>query len=289
MTVSVSFDPKTHWETVYTNKVADAMSWYQDQPELSLEFIARAANDTAATIIDVGSGATTLIGALLDGGYQAITALDISETALNVARSQLGERAVQVRWVAADVRHVPPPPYRYDIWHDRAVLHFLTDPADRVAYVQTLRRVVKPGGQVIIAAFAPEGPQQCSNLDVVRYSPESLAELLGEGFTLLETLSETHTTPAQRQQQFTWCRFRVSGADERLDAGETACGDLIMLIFQRMKTFQPGQILEVYAHDPGAPIDIPAWCRQTGNSLVHHILPDEKGLPMKFYIQKKED
>lgn len=289
MTDAIGFDAKKHWETIYHDKAANNVSWHQDRPDLSLEYIEHAAMDETAPIIDVGSGATRLIGALLDAGYSAVTALDISEAALEVARTQLGECAGQVQWLAADVRNAQLPPYHYQIWHDRAVYHFLTDPADRAAYSRTLQRAVTPGGQAIIATFAPDGPQQCSNLDVMRYSSQSLAEQLGEGFTLLETQAETHTTPWHSQQQFTWCRFRVTGADERLDAGETACGDLIMHIFQQMKAFAPGQVLEVFAHDPGAPIDIPAWCRQTGNRLLYHALPDTKGLPMKFYIQKKED
>lgn len=283
-----NFDSKNHWETIYGKKAADDVSWYQEQPSLSMTFIEQAAIDKTNPVIDVGSGTTRLIGALLDAGYTSITALDISEAALAVARAQLSEHTARVQWIAGDVRQVQLPPYHYALWHDRAVLHFLTIEADYAAYVRTLRKAVKPGGQAIIATFAPDGPQQCSNLDVMRYSPQSLSELLGEGFILLETQTETHITPWQSQQQFTWCRFRVTSCDERLDAGETACGDLIMLIFQRMKTLEPGQVLEVIAYDPGSPVDIPAWCRQTGNALLYQSLPQMRDVPMKFYIQKKE-
>ncbi len=285
--VTPVFDLKSHWDSIYATKALNGVSWYQDNPERSSSLIDHCGLEKTSFLIDVGSGATHLIAELLDAGYQAITALDISEAALQVAQTQLGERASQVEWITADVRNVTLRPYHYDLWHDRAVLHFLTRTEDRAAYIRTLRRAVKPGGQAVIATFASDGPEQCSDLDVMRYSPESLTELLGEGFSLLETLAETHITPWHSEQRFTWCRFRVTGADSTLEGGDNACGDLIMQIFGRMKTLEPSQVLEVVTTDPGAPIDLAAWCRQTGHALVYQAPAVMKDSPSQFYIQKK--
>jgi 2-polyprenyl-3-methyl-5-hydroxy-6-metoxy-1,4-benzoquinol methylase len=202
------FDPKTHWETVYTNKASDNVSWYQDYPHLSMEMIKHSGVMKSGQIIDVGSGATRLMSALLDEGYQSVTALDISETALRVAQKLLGARAGSIQWKAADICTVELPSHHYDLWHDRAVLHFLTGIDQRAAYLQTLRKALKPGGTVILATFAPDGPTQCSNLDVVRYGANDLTALLGDDFQLIESRSEAHTTPWSSQQQFTWCRFQ---------------------------------------------------------------------------------
>jgi SAM-dependent methyltransferase len=164
----------------------------------------------SAHLIDVGSGATTLLGALLDDGYQHLTALDISDAALAISKQQLGERAALIQWIAADIRRADLAPAAYDLWHDRAVFHFLTEAVDRAAYVGTLRRAVKRGGQVIIATFAEDGPEQCSGLKVMRYSGESMAAALGAGFTLVEQVREDHHTPWDSVQRFIHCRYIVA-------------------------------------------------------------------------------
>lgn len=175
-----------------------------------MELIRRSGVPTSGQIIDSGSGATSLLPALLDAGYKTLTALDISEAALKVSRQQLGERASQVHWIAADVRSAPLPDAAYDLWHDRAVFHFLTDPVDRAAYVSTMRKTLKPGATVIIATFAEDGPEQCSGLNVIRYSAESLSSALGSGFTLMEAVREAHHTPWASIQQFIHCRFEFA-------------------------------------------------------------------------------
>jgi SAM-dependent methyltransferase len=160
----------------------------------------------------VGSGASRLLDRLLDERYTAVSALDISDAALNVSRERLAARADQITWLVGDVRTVALPPASFDLWHDRAVFHFLTDPRDRAAYVNTLRTALRPGGQAVIATFAEDGPLQCSGLDVVRYNAQMLAEALGAEFTLVESMREAHTTPWNSTQQFVHCRFVFGGA-----------------------------------------------------------------------------
>lgn len=176
-----------------------------------MDLIRRSGVVTSGQIIDIGSGATSLLLALLDAGYRKLTALDISESALEVSRNQLGNRASLVNWIAADVRSAPVPAATYDLWHDRAVFHFLTDPLDRVAYVSTLRQALKPGATLIIATFAEDGPEQCSGLNVMRYRVETLSAALGSDFTLIEDVREAHHTPWDSVQQFIHCRFQFTG------------------------------------------------------------------------------
>ncbi|MEP7286142.1 MAG: class I SAM-dependent methyltransferase [Chloroflexota bacterium] len=170
--------------------------------------IHRSGVEKSGRIIDVGSGSTVLIDFLLSEGYQRITALDISEAALTATRQRLGAQTTTVEWLTADIRTVPLPAQFYDLWHDRAVFHFLTDPADRNAYLNTLRNALKPDGQLIMATFADDGPEQCSNLDVMRYSPEALTAVLGDGFKLIEIIRHTHTTPWESEQKFIHCRYQ---------------------------------------------------------------------------------
>ncbi len=200
-------DAKSHWENIYQTKDTNQVSWYQDVPQRSLELISRALMDKSAQIIDVGSGATTLIDALLARGFTHITALDFSEAALNVSKMRLGEQAQKVQWIVSEIQSAPLPENSFDLWHDRAVLHFLTVEKDRLSYVEKLKNSLRPNAQVIIATFAPDGPQQCSNLDVIRYSVEDLSVLLGTEFTLLESLSEVHHTPGQKEQKFIYARY----------------------------------------------------------------------------------
>ncbi len=171
---------KAHWEGIYASRAATDVSWYQAEPALSLQLIGAVAPARAGRIIDVGGGASVLVDRLLDGPFERIAVLDLSETALGEARSRLGGRAERVQWIAADLTEVRDLG-RFDVWHDRAVFHFLTDAEDRAEYVGLARRTVPEGGHLIIATFADDGPRQCSNLDVRRYNADSLARA-GPGF-----------------------------------------------------------------------------------------------------------
>lgn len=203
------FDSHTHWEKVYTTKRPEQVSWYQPHLEISLDLIKSAAPQLAARVIDVGAGGSTLIDDLLALGYQNLCALDISSAALSVARTRLGAGAERVQWLAADIRTVSLDAHRFDVWHDRAVFHFLTRAEDRAAYVRRLVRAVKPGGHLIVAAFGPRGPSRCSGLEVIRYEPHALHAEFGAAFTLVEHRTELHRTPAGTIQQFTYCMCRL--------------------------------------------------------------------------------
>lgn len=199
---------KAHWERVYATKTATEVSWYQPHAERSLKLIRNTGMPLTARIIDVGGGASTLVDDLLDAGYRDITVLDLSANALAVARARLGRRAATVRWLEADALEADLPAHGYDLWHDRAVFHFLTSPQDRRAYVGQVLRAVRPGGLVIVATFALDGPLQCSGLEVMRYDADSLHAEFGAPFTLLAHESEAHQTPAGKVQQFTYCLCR---------------------------------------------------------------------------------
>jgi len=198
-------DRQQHWETVYSSKSVDQVSWFQPHAESSLRLIKEGCADTDAHIIDVGGGASVLVDDLLDAGYHNLTVLDLAESALATSRARLGVRAQSVQWIAADITRAELPAARYDVWHDRAVFHFLTDPADRARYVAQVLKSVKPGGHVIVAAFGPGGPLQCSGLDVVRYAPDALHAEFGTPFQLLQHQTETHLTPAGKEQEFVYC------------------------------------------------------------------------------------
>lgn len=201
-------EAQSHWNRVYTTKAADAVSWYQARPRISLELIAAANLPVSAPIVDIGGGASELVDCLLDAGRTALTVLDISGAALDVARKRLGARAGCVRWIQADVREFAPP-QRYDLWHDRAVFHFLTDPTDRAAYTAALRRSLNPRAHVVIATFALDGPPRCSGLDVAHYDAASLHAEFGADFAMLESRRETHITPAGSEQRFTWAHLQL--------------------------------------------------------------------------------
>lgn len=202
-------DAKTHWDSVYQTKAPDAVSWYRRHLETSLALIERAAGGLSASIIDVGGGESTLVDDLLARGYQNVTVLDVSPTAIAVTKQRLGAAAEQVHWLAADVTEVELPPAAFDVWHDRAVFHFLTAFERRNAYVRNGARAVKPGGHVIVSTFGPEGPTKCSGLDVVRYDAQTLHEQFGVGFRLVESSQELHQTPFGTTQQFLYCYCRV--------------------------------------------------------------------------------
>lgn len=205
-------DPRTHWETLYRTNSPTAVSWYQPHSEQSLAFIHRTGLPKSGRILDVGGGASTLVDDLLAAGYEHVTVLDISDAALEVARARLGERAADVQWLAGDVTRVELPAASYDLWHDRAVFHFLTAADDRARYVAAVRRAVKPGGHVVVATFAEDGPEKCSGLEVARYSPDALHDQFGDDFTLVASARETHLTPAGGEQRFVYCYCRVAGA-----------------------------------------------------------------------------
>lgn len=206
---------KEHWERVYTGKATDAVSWYQPHAERSLELIAATGLSNTASIIDVGGGASTLVDDLLARGWRNVTVLDLSPAALQAARTRLGDLASSVSWLEADITEVELPPDTYDIWHDRAVFHFLTSPEARRAYVQAALRSLKPGGYLIVATFAEDGPRQCSGLPVMRYSAEELHAELGEAFTLVSSERELHRTPSGATQRFTRCLLRKGAPDAR--------------------------------------------------------------------------
>ncbi|MDE1937254.1 trans-aconitate 2-methyltransferase [Bradyrhizobium sp.] len=198
---------QAHWQGVYTSKEEAAVSWFQDNPALSLELIEQAGPGQDADIIDIGGGASRLPDALLERGFRHVTVLDISQAALDLACLRLGRRASEVQWIAADVTEWNPP-RRFDIWHDRAAFHFLVDPADRAAYIARLTEALRPGGHAIIATFALDGPEKCSGLPINRYDPEGLARELGQGFTLIESRRHDHATPWNATQHFQFSLFR---------------------------------------------------------------------------------
>lgn len=199
---------KEHWEAVYTTKATDEVSWFQPHAQLSLDLIKAATADKDAGIIDVGGGASTLVDDLLAEGYRDLTVLDLSAAALHAARQRLGTQESEVRWIEADITEVDLPGKRYDVWHDRAVFHFLTTAQQRDAYVRTVFNAVKPGGHVIVATFAEDGPLQCSGLPVMRYRADQLHDEFGDAFTLLKHQKEEHHTPSGKVQQFVYCYCR---------------------------------------------------------------------------------
>ena len=199
---------KTHWEHIYHTKESTQVSWYQRHPRLSLQYIQNTGVGKSAHIIDVGGGTSTLVDHLLDNGFQHITVLDIAAAAFEVAQQRLGQRATSVTWLEADITQTTLPHHRYDIWHDRAVFHFLTKAQDRQNYINTVKETVKPGGHVIMATFANNGPERCSGLEVARYDPQSLHNEFGTDFELLDSTREEHHTPFGTEQKFIYCYCR---------------------------------------------------------------------------------
>ena len=198
---------KSHWETVYRNKRESEMSWYQETPAPTLELLTLTCAVPRTSIIDIGGGASSLAAVLVGRGYQDLTVLDISESALAAARNRLGDKGSYIRWVAADVTNWEPS-RTYEIWHDRAAFHFLTDPADRAAYVDRLSRALADGGHAIIGTFALDGPEKCSGLPVARYDPKNLGAVLGDDFVLIDTRRHDHLTPWGTTQHFQFSTFR---------------------------------------------------------------------------------
>jgi SAM-dependent methyltransferase len=209
-------DRHAHWEEVYRTKAPGEVSWFQTRPDVSLDLIAQTRLSEDATLLDVGGGASTLVDHLLSDGRHSLVVLDLSASALDHARQRLGPDARHVEWFAADVTQWRPE-RKVDLWHDRAVLHFLTTASDQHAYADVLRAAVKPGGWVVIAGFAPGGPLKCSGLEVVQHDAASLSALLGPAFELVTVRGETHSTPWGADQSFRYHLFRRAKAVE--DAG----------------------------------------------------------------------
>lgn len=202
-------DAKSHWEKIYQRIPPEQVSWYRPHLETSVALIERVADGHTASIIDVGGGESTLVDDLLARGYEHVTVLDISETALEASKQRLGAAAQRVRWIAKDVTAAELERGAYDVWHDRAVFHFLTTPEQRTAYVRNVARAVRLGGHVIVGTFGPEGPTKCSGLDVMRYDAEHLHGQFGAHFRAVEHHEEIHHTPAGKIQQFLYCMCRV--------------------------------------------------------------------------------
>jgi len=203
-------DPKSHWEKVYRTKQPNEVSWYRPHLEISLRLIEEATPTRDAQVIDVGGGESTLVDDLLAREYRNVYVLDVSPMALAVAKERLGASANQVTWLCGDVTTFGFYRYQFDVWHDRAVFHFLIDSKDRMAYVRQVAHAVKPGGHVIVATFGPEGPTTCSGLNVIRYDPDTLHDEFGATFRLVKHHTELHQTPAGSMQQFIYCYCNIS-------------------------------------------------------------------------------
>jgi ubiquinone/menaquinone biosynthesis C-methylase UbiE len=201
-------ESKTHWEEVYDTKDATKVSWFQENPDLSLQLIENTCVGSLAQVIDVGGGASNLVDNLLDRNYQNVTVLDISASALQVAQERIGSQANVVTWLDADITQIELPYQFYDVWHDRAVFHFLTRASDRQKYVEAVMHSVKAGGHVIVATFDIDGPSRCSGLEVVRYNSDSLHNEFGDKFNLVHSTSESHETPFGTEQKFIYCYCR---------------------------------------------------------------------------------
>ncbi|HIH17156.1 MAG TPA: class I SAM-dependent methyltransferase [Candidatus Diapherotrites archaeon] len=205
----MTHDARKHWESIYQAKKSDELSWHQEKPETSLKLIVETGLGRDAGIIDVGAGDSKLVDNLLDLGFKNITVLDVSPTALERAKKRLGSRAVSVKWVASDLREFETGD-SYDLWHDRAVLHFLTNEEDINRYVEVVRRVLKPGGYLIVSAFSWRGPTRCSGLDTRQYSEASMEKLFND-FERIKSFEEEHVTPWGAGQIFLWSVFRKKG------------------------------------------------------------------------------
>jgi SAM-dependent methyltransferase len=202
-----SMNRSAHWENVYTTKGENEVSWFQEKPTPSLELIDLAQLTPASAIVDIGGGASRLVDRLVARGFQNVTVLDLSESALGAAKARLGDQADRVQWVVADVTTWEPAQV-YDLWHDRAAFHFLTDDAARLAYVDRLKKALKPDAHVIVGTFALDGPERCSGLPVARHDAASLAATLGPEFELIDTRPHEHVTPWGSTQQFQFSTFR---------------------------------------------------------------------------------
>ena len=205
-------DTKTHWEHVYSTKTPDQTSWFNPHLRTSLDWIVAAAPDRSTSIIDVGGGESTLVDDLLAADYRSIAVLDIAQSAMEKSKRRIGSAAASILWMTGDITTVPISQRAFDVWHDRAVFHFLTEPTQREAYIRQLTAALKTGGTVILATFALDGPEKCSGLETRRYDAGSLARELGPQFSLARTERIIHQTPFGTTQNFVYCQFRFTGA-----------------------------------------------------------------------------
>jgi hypothetical protein len=202
----MNVEKQKHWNEVYAGIGALKVSWFQQRADISMRLIANSGASAKSAIVDVGGGSSVLVDQLLDAGFRDISVLDISETALAASKERLGGRAAWAQWIVADILSWIPP-RAYDLWHDRAVFHFLTEEGDRTLYRAVLKKGLRKGGAMIIGTFAEDGPERCSGLPVHRWSAEALAVELGPSFRMVESLKHTHHTPKGVAQPFTWARF----------------------------------------------------------------------------------
>ncbi|MHB1698601.1 MAG: class I SAM-dependent methyltransferase [Acidobacteriaceae bacterium] len=200
-------DLQAHWEQLYERKAPDETRWYDPHLRTSLEWVRKAAPDLSASIIDIGGGESTLVDDLLSDGYLDLTVIDLANAAILKSQKRLGSRSQSVTWLVGDVTKANLPFGAYDVWHDRAVFHFLIQPEQRSAYVRQLISALKSGGSVVMATFGPDGPQMCSGLDTMRYDHASLADILGPQFCLIQHSIVNHRTPFGTTQQFLYCHF----------------------------------------------------------------------------------
>ena len=200
-------EAKSHWEAIYQQKRPTDVSWYAPHLHVSFALLARAGLSRDSRVIDVGGGASTLVDDLLDQGIERLTVLDISGQAMTVSKARLGDRARRVNWIEADITEATLPSQCYDLWHDRALFHFLTSVDQRRRYLKAMCDSLTPAGQAIFATFSLQGPPRCSGLEVARYSPETLSRELPE-FKLVEALQDAHPTPFHTVQPFIYCRFQ---------------------------------------------------------------------------------
>lgn len=205
-----STERKNHWETIYQTKELKDVSWYEPTPSTSLHFFNALAIPFAAKIIDIGGGDSFLVDHLLDLGYTDLTVLDISAVALERAKQRLGHRAENVKWIVADVATFTPTE-QYDVWHDRAAFHFLTNEQDIAHYIATIQQSIKPQGALIIGTFSEEGPQKCSGIEIKQYSETTLAQRMEKSFVKVNCLTVDHPTPFQTTQNFLFCCFKKIG------------------------------------------------------------------------------
>ena len=203
-------DARSHWEHVHAMNDPKQVSWFRPHLERSLELIERAAPDRRASIVDVGAGQSTLVDDLLRLGYEDITVLEISHAALDALKERAGQPGEAVQWICGDVTETLLPEASFDLWHDRAVFHFLTEPDQRSAYVERVKKALKPGGSLIVSTFGPSGPERCSGLATMRYDAASLGSELGDRFRLVESSLDLHETPSGAVQQFLSCWYRFS-------------------------------------------------------------------------------
>ncbi len=199
-------DLREHWDRTYSTKAETAVSWYRPQLDLSFQLIRKAGPAWSSSIVDIGGGASTLPDTLLNAGYNDVTVVDISSTALAKSQSRLGNRASEITWEVADITQWSPV-RTWDVWHDRAVFHFLTDVSAQENYIRALRAGTRSGSGIVMATFAPDGPEKCSGLPVQRYSAAALAERFGHPFILHEESSDRHATPFGTVQNFTYALF----------------------------------------------------------------------------------